>query len=342
MRWAALPTCSKWRSAIRFYPPIKNAGEPHASQLVKFACHLKRISFKLAERLLIYGLRGGSVPKYFRLISLLVICGLWSAPRTAHAQALIPHTLQLDTAKLEKQGLSLAQEAAQLGQFQQYELALPRARLASQLAPKNDKVWFLLGGLHLQTKNYDAAIAALTQANTLNPKNAEVLFALGSANFQQKKYQAAIDNYQAGLKLKPNDPEGLFDLGNGYYMVGRLSDAIAQYNKAVAQDQKFWPAINNIGLIQYEQGNVEAAMKQWQTAVTLDKQAAEPLLALAVALYTKGDRQQGLTLGETALRIDQRYANLDFLKENLWGDRLLSDAKKFLELPRIQAALEQR
>ncbi len=315
---------------------------PPVLTTVKLACHLKRISFKLAERLLIYGLRGGSVPKYFRLISLLLVCGLWSVPKTAQAQALIPHTVQLDTDKLEKQGLSLAQEAAQLGQFQQYELAIPRARLASQLAPKNDKVWFLLGGLYLQTKDYDGAIAALTQAHTLNPKNADILFALGSANFQQKKYTTAIDNYQAGLRLKPNHPEGLFDLGNAYYMVGRLTDAIAEYNKAVAQDNKFWPAVNNIGLIQYEQGNVQAAIQQWQTAVSLDKQAAEPLLAMAVAIYTKGDRQQGLTLGENALRIDQRYADLDFLKENLWGDRLLADAKQFLELPRIQAALDSR
>ncbi|PHM05721.1 tetratricopeptide repeat protein, partial [Nostoc sp. 'Peltigera malacea cyanobiont' DB3992] len=94
-------------------------------------------------------------------------------------------------------------------------------------------------------------------------------------------------------------------------------------------------------LINYEQGNIPEAIKRWQSAVTLDKQAAEPLLALAVALYTKGDRQQGLTLGEAALRIDSRYANLNFLKENLWGDRLLSDTKKFLELPRIQAAIQQ-
>lgn len=84
--------------------------------------------------------RGGSVPKKTGLISLLVVCSLWYLPSSANAQALIPHTLQLDAAKLEKQGLSLAQEAASLGQFQQYELALPRARLASQLAPKNDKV----------------------------------------------------------------------------------------------------------------------------------------------------------------------------------------------------------
>ncbi|MER3590021.1 MAG: cytochrome c biogenesis factor, partial [Mastigocladus sp. ERB_26_1] len=76
------------------------------------------------------------MPKRIGLISLIVVCSLWSLPKAAHAQALIPHTLQLDAAKLEQQGLSLAQEAAQLAQFQQYEMAMPRARLASQLAPK--------------------------------------------------------------------------------------------------------------------------------------------------------------------------------------------------------------
>lgn len=306
-----------------------------------FAVRAEWRSFKLAERFFELWLRGGSVPKHIGLISLLVACSLWSMPKAAHAQALVPHTLQLDPTKLEKQGLSLAQEAAQLGQFQQFELALPRARLASQLAPQNDKVWFLLGGLQLQTKDFDGAIAALKKAQSLNPKNPDVLFALGSANFQQQKYQAAISNYQAGLQLKPNDPDGLFDLGNAYYMLNRLPDAIAQYTKAVSQDQKFWPAINNIGLIKYEQGDTQGAIKQWQSAVSIDKQAAEPLLALAVGLYSKGDRQQALKMGESALRIDGRYGDLDFLKQNLWGDRLLSDTKKFLELPSIQAALEQ-
>ncbi len=277
------------------------------------------------------------------LISLLVVCSLWSSmPRTAYSQALIPHTLQLDAAKLEQQGLSLAQEAAQLAQFQQFELALPRARLASQLAPKSDKVWFLLGGLYLQTKNLDGGIAALQKAQSLNPKNGDVQFALGSAYFQQKKYQDALRYFQSGLKLKPNDPEGLFDLGNAYYVMGKLPDAIAQYNKAVSLEKKFWPAINNVGLILYEQGNVPGAIKQWQSAVAIEKQAAEPLLAMAVALYTKGDRQQGLAMGEAALRIDDRYGDLDFLKQNLWGQRLLDDTKKFLASPRIQATLQQR
>jgi tetratricopeptide (TPR) repeat protein len=107
---------------------------------------------------------------------------------------------------------------------------------------------------------------------------------------------------------------------------------------AVNQDKKFWPAINNIGLIKYEEGDVPGAIQQWQTAVSIDKKAAEPLLALAVASYNQGDKQKSLQMGVSALRIDSRYADLNFLKENLWGDRLLADTKKFLALPEIKSA----
>ncbi|MCS6814629.1 MAG: tetratricopeptide repeat protein, partial [Cyanobacteria bacterium] len=119
------------------------------------------------------------------------------------------------------------------------------------------------------------------------------------------------------------------------------SEAIAQYEKAVQHDAKFWPALNNIGLIRYEQGDVEGAMRHWRESIAIDDKQAEPQLALAVALYAKGDRTQGLLLGEQALRLDKRYADLEFLKENLWGDRLLAEAKKFLSVPQIKAVLAQ-
>lgn len=238
--------------------------------------------------------------------------------------------------------MSLAQEAAQLAQFQQYELALPRARLATQLAPKSYQTWFLLGGLYLQTDKYNESIAALQKARSLEPKNSSILFALGEAHFQHENYNAAVQNLQAGLQLKPDDPQGRFDLGNAYYKLGRFPDAIEQYNKAITQDSwEKWPAINNIGLIKYEQGDVDGAIKQWEAALAIEKQAAEPQLAMAVALYNRGDRERALAMGEAALKIDARYADPEYLKQNLWGDRLISDTKKFLVTPRIQAALQE-
>ncbi|HEY9884692.1 MAG TPA: tetratricopeptide repeat protein [Thermosynechococcaceae cyanobacterium] len=119
------------------------------------------------------------MPNRNAFLSLLFLLGLWGSAQPTLAQHLVPHSVQLDPTKLERQGLNLAQEAAQLAQFQQYELALPRARLATQLAPKSPEVWSLLGGLYLQTNELDNGITALKTAQTLDAKSSAVLFALG-------------------------------------------------------------------------------------------------------------------------------------------------------------------
>ncbi len=281
------------------------------------------------------------VLKRFLIIPAAILISAWGVAQPVQAQALLPHVLRLDQTKLSQQGLGLAQEASQLAQFQQFELALQRAKLATQLAPSNAEVWALLGGLYLQTNSLDEGIAALRKAQTLDGKNSAVLFALGTAHFQKAKYTQAVEYITAGLKVKPNVPGALFDLGNAYLMLRKYSDAIAQYEKAIAQDKNFWPAINNIGLVKYESGQRDEALQRWKAAADIDAKAAEPRLAIAVALFAKGDRDQGVNLGEAALRLDSRYADVKFLKENLWGDRLLEDTRKLLDTPKIRATIAQ-
>lgn len=282
---------------------------------------------------------GHNVLKRIPLFSIAVLLGLGTIVQPVRGQALLPYTPQLDAKQLEQQGLSLIQEAVGLARFQQYEPALQRANLATQLAPKTYQSWFLLGSLYLETEKLDKGIEALERARLLAPKEAEILFALGSAKFQKADYQGAIASLEAGLKLKPDVPTALFDLGNTYYKLKQFEPAIAQYQKVVAKDAKFWPAINNIGLIKYETGDVKAALDHWRQAIAIDNKAAEPHLAIGVALYAQGDREQGLAMGETAIRLDNRYADLEFLKENLWGDRLLGETKKFLEIPKIRETI---
>jgi len=279
------------------------------------------------------------VPKLTSVLSSFVLLGLFSLPAPVFAQALMPYALQPDAADLEQQGLSLAQDAVQLARFQQVEMALSRAQLATQLAPKKFETWFLLGSLYVQTKEIDKGIESLQKAKSLAPNNEGILFTLGSAYFQKSDYNQAVTLIQKGLKIKPDVPEALFDLGNAYFRLGKLSEAIAEYDKAVKSEAKFWPAINNTGLVKYEQGDVDGAIKDWRSALQLGKNEPEPELALAVALYTKGDQEQGLRLGEAALKKDAHYGDLKFLEENLWGDRLRAETKKFLENPRIQAII---
>lgn len=286
--------------------------------------------------------KGCIVPNRNVFLPILICASFWASSQPAQGQALLPHTLRLEPTRLEQQGLSLAQEASQLAQFQQYDLALQRAKLATQLAPKSSDVWSLLGGLYLQANELDNGIVALKKAEALDNKNSAVLFALGSAHFQKGNYAQSVEYLQAGLKIKPKVPGALFDLGNAYLMLRKYSDAIKRYEEAIAQEKNFWPAINNIGLIKYEQGDVDGAIRQWQKAVDIDAKAAEPRLAIAVATYAKkGEQQKGLSLGESALRLDSRYAEISFLKENLWGEKLLSDTKKLLESPKIRATIVQ-
>lgn len=210
-------------------------------------------------------------------------------------------------------------------------------RAATVLAPNSDEIWYLLGGMYVQTKQYDDAILALKKAKSLNLKNADVLFALGQVYQEQQNYPDAVESLQAGLKLRPNEAQSLFVLGVIFHKQGKLPDAITQYLKASAQSTKYsslsTASLNNIGLINYEQGNVTGAIRQWTSVLETNsfQPPVETQLALSVALYTKGERQKGQKLAQEALRSDPRYQNIEFLKQNLWGDRLLADTNKFLQ-----------
>ncbi|MEB3360267.1 MAG: tetratricopeptide repeat protein [Synechococcales bacterium] len=280
--------------------------------------------------------------RHISIVSLVVLAGLFSPVPPVQGQALVPHVLQLDPEQLEQRGLLLAQEAAQLAQFQQYELALSRAQLASQLAPSTPQVWLLLGRLQLQMENFEASLNALETARQLDPEDPAALFDLGTAHFRLEDYDQSIEFIRAGLDISPAVPGAWFDLGNAYYKLNRYQDAIEAYEEAVDLQEDFWPAVNNIGLVLYEMGDIDAAVEKWQEAVEItDNQEPEPRLAIAVALFAQGEQEEAIAEGEAALQLDDRYGDVEFLRQNLWGDRLLSETQTFLQLRPIQEMLVQ-
>jgi tetratricopeptide (TPR) repeat protein len=274
-----------------------------------------------------------------KFLVLLVVLGLGLTTSPVLSQSGVTHTVTLEQEQLEKAGIQLLREAFELAQYQQLPPALARAELAVQLLPDSSDAWALLGGLYINSKQPEKGIQALETSKRLNPKNPGVHFSLGSAYFGNQQYPLAQQSIEAGLKLKSGVPEALFDLGNTYYKMGNYKKAIQNYELAYKNDEKLWPAINNIGLVHYENGDVPAAIASWKSAVAMDEKASEPKLALAIALYTQGDKEAGLKLAEEALSIDSRYGDVDFLIENLWGDRLIADARSLLETPKIKETL---
>ncbi len=91
-----------------------------------------------------------------------------------------------------------------------------------------------------------------------------------------------------------------------------------------------------MGLVEYEQGEREAAIAKWESVIEVDGKQAEPQLALAVALFSEGEVEKAIELGKAALELDSRYADIQFLQDNLWGEQLIEDTRKFLNNPQIQ------
>lgn len=277
--------------------------------------------------------------------SVLLLLGALSQAKPAMAQALLPYVLPLDQSRLQADGESLARDAAQLAQFQQFDEALARAQLAAQLLPEDADVLALLGSLYLQASEPQPvqAIETLSRAKVLQPDNARIFFALGSAYFAQEDYAQAVRSIESGLAIDPDFASAHFDLGNAYYKLVRYDKAIEEYEKALAKDAKFWPAVNNIGLVKYEAGDTAGAIKEWQRALTIaEAEETEPQLAIAVAQYAQGS--QSVTSSDSAiaaLERDPRYADIEFLKENLWGDRLITATQQFFSTPPLQELLVQ-
>ncbi len=277
------------------------------------------------------------------LLAILTSVSVGASP--LRAQALLPHTLRINFGNLEEQALNLAREAAQLAQFGQYDLALPRARLAAQLAPKAFQTQGILGSIYLRREKYAEAIAALSTANTLKKDEPTILFSLGAAYLRNKNYPEAVSILKKGLAIEPKAATAMFDLGNTYFITKRYDEAVTVYNDVLVLDAKFWAATNNIGLVEYERGNIDQAISKWQNSLKqaekIEFLAAEPTLALATAFYRKGDRDKAVQLAVEAMKIDPRYGKLPYLVENLWGDRLIADVQLVLSQPQVKQILAE-
>lgn len=286
--------------------------------------------------------------KRISLLAAIALGGFVIAPQPVQAQALVPYVLPLDYELMAEQGRFLASEAQQLAEYRQFNRALALAQLAAQLAPNDGQVLALLGGLYLQSQETEQAVALLERAKQLAPNDARVMFALGSAYFQRGDYLQASSHLEQGLQIEPNNPSALFDLGNAYFQLQQYAKAIESYQASVAAESAFWPSVNNIGLVLYEQGEVTQAIAKWEDALELaGGNEPEPKLAIAVAQFSSNNCrivanagssvcQRALSLGMEALEQDSRYADEDFLRLNLWGNRLMATTDQFFNVPAIR------
>ncbi|WP_392533669.1 tetratricopeptide repeat protein [Nostoc sp. C117] len=226
-------------------------------------------------------------------------------------------------------------------QLKNYQAAIADFSQAIKLQPDNVNTYSIRGLLRSQLKDYQGALSDYSQVLKIQPNNAEAYLLRGEIYVQLKDYQTALSNFNQVINLQPNNPQAHFGRGVIYQKKGNDNAALSEYNQALAKDAKLAPAIINIGYIKYETGDVEGAIDQWQNAVKINSSLAEPQMALAVALYAKGEQQKALSMAQAALHLDKSWADVEVLKQNLWGTHLIDEARKLLANPSIQTFIKQ-
>ena len=249
-------------------------------------------------------------------------------------QSTIPYYYFPTIENLQKESLSIGQNAYQLLYFGQYKDSLNLAKLAVKLNPKNEKLWLILSEAQVANKLYKKGLYSLNKAQKINPNISEIYFAQSSIYLQISQQEKAKKALELGLKIDPNNYKAFFQLGNIFLMEKNFSEAINLFDKSLEIKPDFWQAINNKALAHFEKNNISLSIKLFKQAVSIEDNA-EPLLGLASSLRIK-NIELSFQLAKKALSKNPNYVNYEYRKEQLWGEKLQRSTEILLQSDQLQ------
>ena len=263
-------------------------------------------------------------------ISLISFCFL----RIEQVQSLIPYYYFPSIKNLQKESLSIGQNAYQLLYFGQYKESLNLAKLAVKINKKDEKLWLILAEAQIANNLYKQALNSLNNAENLNSNISEIYFAKSKIYLKNKQLKEAKTALEKGLKIEPTNHKAFFQFGNILLMEKNYLRAIKLFEKSVEIKTDFWPAINNQGLAYFEKDNIKKSIQLFEEAILIEENA-EPLLGLASCLRIK-DIKVALELARKALAKDPKYVDYNYRKEQLWGEKLQKSAEILLQNEQLQ------
>ena len=228
------------------------------------------------------------------------------------------------------------------GNLQQWNKALADVNRAIELNPNLISAYLNRSSIYIRTKQWDKALADANRAIKLNPDSAKAYVNRSSVYIETERWDKATVDLQKALQLDP-------ELADAYKLRGYLdhlkndySAAISNYQRAISfvrNNSKIninlAPLFNNIGLIKYEMDATDEAIQNFKAAIKHDSKLTESKFALATILYAEGKTDRALELAKQSLMTNKKYANIQYLKNNLWGEKIIDKAEKLLSEPAL-------
>jgi tetratricopeptide (TPR) repeat protein/V8-like Glu-specific endopeptidase len=217
---------------------------------------------------------------------------------------------------------------------------------AIRLNPNDIQAYIHRGYDRQALKDLKGGIEDFSQAIRLDRNNAFAYASRRSARRESGDYQGAVEDATQLIRLNSNSSNSsnsfLSYSVRGYDRLALkdLQGALADFNHAIDLKPNYGEIYIGRAIVYYELGKSKLAINGWRKAISLGSKSNPVTFGLAVAIYTTGNRVEGLKLGASAIKSDPRLADWQYLQKNLaWGDRLLSDAKKFLNDPKVRVLL---
>jgi tetratricopeptide (TPR) repeat protein len=217
-----------------------------------------------------------------------------------------------------------------------------------QRNPANSLAYSIRGTAHSLLDQNKDVIADFSKVLQLNRRDYLSFVMRGSAYLSLKNFKGAISDFNQAILLKPNSFQAYFGRGLSYQYQKDYRQALSDYDHARNLRTNFIEKIGkieilkNMGIINYEVGSKDEALRLFKI-IREDKEGRNHLssnFALAVALSAKGQKQESFELAKSVLNSDKDYSSIDFLKKKqLWGNRFINDAQKFLSRSDIKALM---
>ena len=191
----------------------------------------------------------------------------------------------------------------------------------TEIFPKHQFAWKVLGAVLKQTGRINESLVASQKTTALSPQDAEAHNNLGITLQELARLDDAEASFTQAIGLKPDYVEAHNNLGNTLKELGRLEEAEASYTQAVALKPDYAHAYRNLGNTLKELGRLDEAKASYTQAVTLKPDYAEAHSNLGVTLQELGrlDEAEACYTQAIFLKPDyaEAYSNLGIMLQEL-------------------------
>ena len=197
-------------------------------------------------------------------------------------------------------------------------LAESQLEAASQLQPRDPRVWLALAQTYRRLEKASAAQTAVRKAEAL-ATDAPILQALALYYSEAANYPKAIELYQAAIRSSPYHESYYFDLAQLFLKQQRFAEALETLEAGRKNFDKSPQLELAAGVAYYGLRRFPEAIDAFLRAIRLDRQVEQPYLFLGRMLDQAEDKLPAITAAFAALA---KNAPDSYLSSFLYGESL--------------------